>query len=180
MVNNLLTGVKEFFDNYGLDIEVSCSHSPFQTPLEEEIKERIEKDTKQALLEQHLYEQQAKNTPEKEKVHRKRNKLTKEINGPITPLKEIPASEVELIEYQQKHTTTNFVIEGDVIEAVINEPKGYKIYEGVVYDGEDSIIIKSFLNDRNGDEAFYREHCMAGKRVRVLEVQFMIASLEIL
>lgn len=167
MVNNLLTGVKEFFDNYGLDIEVSCSHSPFQTPLEEEIKERIEKDTKQALLEQHLYEQQAKNTPEKEKVHRKRNKLTKEINGPITPLKEIPASEVELIEYQQKHTTTNFVIEGDVIEAVINEPKGYKIYEGVVYDGEDSIIIKSFLNDRNGDEAFYREHCIAGKRVRV-------------
>ena len=169
MVNNLLKDVIEFFKEVGIDIDASCSLSPFHTALENEIKQKIEKTTIEAFNEQAILELKAKNveTPEKEKLYKKRNKLTKEINGPITPLVEIPASEVGLIEYQQKHGSTNFVIEGDVVDAKINEPKGYKIYEGVVFDGEDSIIIKSFLNDRNGDEEFYRTRCMKDSRVRV-------------
>ena len=168
MVNRLLVGVDEFFKEFGLNLNIGCSHSPFQTSIQKEIEERINKSTIDAIKEQQLYELSVKDKPEeKEKIYKKRRKVINEINGEITPLIKIPASEVELIEYQQKNGSTNFVIEGDVVDAKINEPKGYKIYEATVFDGEDSIIIKTFINDRNGDEDFYRNRAMVGSRVRV-------------
>lgn len=170
LVNNLLVDVIEFFKEFGLKLDISCSISPFQTPIENEIKERIEKSTIDAFKEQAMLDLRAKNNTDdapKEKVFKKKTKLTKEINGDVTPLIEIPASEVQLIEYTQKTGNTNFVVEGDVVIANINEPKGYKIYEATIYDGEDSIIIKSFINDRSDDEKFYRTRCMVGSRVRV-------------
>lgn len=171
MVSSLLEEILEYFKRYGLtNVSIEIAHSAFQTPIEKEIEERLKKSTYDTLREQELYDQAInKNEPEtqKEKIFRKKTRLTKEINGPITRLKDVPSSEVEMIKHQQLHGNLNFVVEGDVVSAKINEPKGYKIYEGVIYDGEDSIIIKSFLNERNGDEAFYLSHCMEGKRVRV-------------
>ena len=60
-------------------------------------------------------------------------------------------------------------IEGEVIQAEITEVRGgYKIYSATVYDGTDSILIKTFLNTKNlkAEEKFYSEECQAGKRVR--------------
>ncbi len=167
MVNNLFRGISKYFVDYGLNVAISCEHSPFQIPLEEEIQTNIEKSTEEALREQHLYDLMNKEK-ETEKVHKRKKKLIKEINGEVIPLKDVPASEVELIEYQQKYSSTSFVVEGEVIEAVIAEPKGYKLYTATIFDGEDSIIIKTFLDVRNNDdEQYFLKHCFVGDRVKV-------------
>ncbi|MDD4077531.1 MAG: PolC-type DNA polymerase III, partial [Bacilli bacterium] len=96
-------------------------------------------------------------------------KINSEINAAVTRLKDVPASEVQIIEYTQKYGNPKFVVEGDILDASIREVRGgYKIYEALLFDENDSLIIKTFLNvNSSQDENFYMNHGFKGHRVRV-------------
>lgn len=172
MVKSLIPGVQTLFLEFFLkNIRIVADISPFEIPISKAIEENLEKSTKEVIRDQEMYERKLANAPvadNKDKIYKK-PKMRSEINGPVTDLKDIPASEVQLIEYNQKHGNANFVILGDVIASVIKDVKGgYKIYEATICDGNDSLIAKTFLNSYNDkDENFYREHASVGSKVRM-------------
>jgi DNA polymerase-3 subunit alpha (Gram-positive type) len=168
MLRRFIPRVKEGFDRYNLDeVQIEVLVSKFEVPIAEIIENNINKATEEVLAEQRMINAAAK-SKEKEKIYRKR-KINAEINAPVTRLKDVPASEVQIIEYTQKYGTPKFVVEGDIIKAEIKEVRGgFKIYEGTLLDEDDSIIIKSFLNVNSPlDENFYMNHAFKGNRVRV-------------
>ncbi|MGD9604990.1 MAG: PolC-type DNA polymerase III [Bacilli bacterium] len=171
MVKSLIPRIQEGFGEFYLNkIAFSVSVSNFETPIAKTIADNLSKATKEAIQSQEMYDRFASHLPEKEnnKIYKK-PKMKAEINGPVTALKDIPASEVQLVEYNQKNGTANFVILGDVISASIQDKKGvFKIYEATIFDGTDSIIVKIFLNDKDPKlEEFYREHAFPGNKVRM-------------
>ncbi|MFA7529505.1 MAG: PolC-type DNA polymerase III [Bacilli bacterium] len=170
MIKRFVPSISAGFARYNLDnVEIAVSVSKFEVPIAEIIENNINKSTEEILAEQRMYELASKDKEkDKEKVYRKR-KINAEINAPVTRLKDVPASEVQIIEYTQKYGSPKFVVEGDIIKAEIKEVRGgYKIYEGILFDENDSIIIKTFLNVNSSlDENFYMNHAFKGNRVRV-------------
>jgi DNA polymerase-3 subunit alpha (Gram-positive type) len=172
MVEELLERVKTQFRKYHLEqVAVEVKYSPFETPITKVIEEQIKESAKEAIQAQEVYDRllegQKPQNNNKEKVFKKR-KLSAEINGQVTPLSKVPASEVQIIEYQQKFGNKNFVVSGEVIAAEIKNAKEFKIYEATIFDGSDSLIIKSFINTNNYlDEDFYLTYAKVGDKVRV-------------
>ncbi|MFY9537753.1 MAG: hypothetical protein WAQ13_05225, partial [Bacilli bacterium] len=170
MIKRFVPSISAGFARYNLDnVEIAVAVSKFEVPIAEIIENNINKSTEEILAEQRMYELASKDKEkDKEKVYRKR-KINAEINAPVTRLKDVPASEVQIIEYTQKYGSPKFVVEGDIIKAEIKEVRGgYKIYEGILFDENDSIIIKTFLNVNSSlDENFYMNHAFKGNRVRV-------------
>ncbi len=171
MVNQLTEKIIEIFNAYYLNaIKFIVKTSPFETPIDKVIAANLKESANQALKEQEAYENLSRNNQEPEKKQKtfKRKKISAQINGEITTLAQVPASEVQVIEHYQKFGNKNFVVLGDVIKAEVRRIREYKIYEAIIYDGTDSIIIKTFINGYNHlDEDFYLTHCMSGQRVRV-------------
>jgi len=171
MVKRFTPRIIDVFKQYNLDnVAVVIAVSKFEVPISDMIENKMAKTHKEILSEQQTYDKiisdEKKN--EKGKVYRKR-KINSEINAPVTRLKDVPASEVQIVEYTQKYGNPKFVVEGDIIEAEIKEVKGgYKIYEALLLDEDDSLLIKTFLNvNSHLDENFYMNHGFKGNRVRV-------------
>lgn len=170
IVKELTEKIEEKFAELQLRdlISFEVKVSTFETPIDKVIEANLKESAKKTIQEQARIDMiKTENKEDKPKVFKKR-KISAEINGEVTPLNKVPASEPELIDYTQKVGNKDFVVVGDVVNAEIKNVKEYKIYEATIYDGTDSIIIKTFINGFNYlDEEFYREHCMAGNRVRV-------------
>ena len=168
VVNSLIPKVKELFETYHLNVDFTVLISPFETPIAKTIEENLNKAVNEALKEQAMYDKlmQAQDDKPKDKVHKK-PKASAEINGEVTLLKDIPASEAQVIEHNQKYGSSKFVVIADILTSSIRDVKGYKIYEALVSDGTDSIILKTFINANNPkDEPFYAEHGKTGQKVR--------------
>ncbi len=172
VIEALLPAVRECFKKFGLEIvKVVSEINTFIVPLEDEI------ETSNALAEQKINREQViydnsianrdntKQNPKMTKMKRQQSPL----NGVVMPIKDVPATEYELVEYLQKNNKKNFLVEGDVIKAEIRELNGgLKLYEATLFDGESSIVIKTFVNNNQNkqQEDFYRKSCMVGQRVR--------------
>ncbi|MDD3106903.1 MAG: PolC-type DNA polymerase III, partial [Bacilli bacterium] len=171
MIESLFPRIKELFLDFNLpEVHFTASVSHFETPIAKTIADSLSKATKEAVQSQEMYDLIAKNAKEiekKDKVYKK-PAMKSEINGPVTELKDIPASDVQLIEHIQKYGDANFVVIGDVISGSISEKGAYKLYEAVIYDGTDSLIVKKFLNPKDlNEDKFTREHALPGKKVRI-------------
>ncbi len=171
VVDALLPTVKDCFKKFGLEIvDVISEINNFIVPLEDEIETSHKIAEVQINREQMLYDnaKSAVSTPEKQKVTKMKRQAAP-LSGVAMPIKDVPSAEYELVEYVQKNSKNNFLIEGDVIKAEIRElSTGSKIYEATVFDGESSIVVKTFLNSAQAkqQEEFYNKNCMSGKRIR--------------
>lgn len=167
LIKPFIENVKKHLHSLCLNsIEVTSSISQFETPIEKSIEYNINKANEEAFHEQRMFEQANKDEEKtKDPKGHKKPKAKAAINGEPIPLNQIPASDVQIIEYLQKHDNANFVVRGDVIKAEILDRKGFKIYEGVISDGKDSLLIKTFLNSYKDTEAFYKNYCMIGNNI---------------
>ena len=99
-----------------------------------------------------------------------KRKKSEKINGKVSPIRDIPITREGKIEYIQKHSDANFVIEGRVTSMTITTTKsGSKIYQATVTDKTGSIVVKTWINqERNGiDTKFYEEKANVGDKVRI-------------
>ena len=172
VISELLAMVKKCFDKYGLKfVNVTTSINSFIVPIEDEIKTANQQAEIQINREQTMFDraQEAKNNGQTNPKMKKMAKQASPLNGVVMPLKDVPANEYELVEYLQKNTKNQFLVEGDVLSASIREfASGTKIYEATISDGESSLIIKTFINNGIGkvQEDFYKKNCFEGKRIR--------------
>ena len=173
-----LTGeIEKLFKQYGLKQSITVNVSSFETPISTIIQENIRSIDLEAQREQQTYDKLSKGNEQqtngKSKFQRP-PRAKSNINREPTSLKLIPASETDLIEYYQRTNKKEFVIVADIISSTVTEKyrrdadrSKFKIYEALVSDGEDSITIKTFVNmNIEGNEAFYEEKAVAGKRIR--------------
>jgi len=177
LINELISGIKPIFNYFSLDIMMKVEVSPFETPIAQLIEKNQEQLTVELLRDQMSYENTAskdevEDKPKKQKVIRA-PRVKEGLNRPTTPLNKIPASEVELIEYKQRVGNNEFTIIGDIVESRVeerqskNDPKSrFLIYSAILTDGNDSIMIKTFINQQF-NENFYRNEAVAGKKAKV-------------
>lgn len=172
VVSELLVMVKRCFDKYGLKfVNVTSTINSFIVPIEDEIKTANQQAEIQINREQAMFDRayEAKdNAPTNPKM-KKMAKQASPLNGEVIKLKDVPASEYDLVEFNQKNGRNYVLVEGDVISASIRElSTGSRIYEAVISDGTSSIIIKSFINSNQlkVQEEFYRKNCFEGKKIR--------------
>lgn len=168
----LLDEINKIFKLYGLNNYCLPEISSFETPIQSLIRERIAKEEERILKEQKLYEN-IKEEP-KSKVE-KQPKMRNKLNGKVSLIKDIPANEVQLIEYTQSYEKADFVILGDLISSEIKTIKStksgtektYKIFKGLVQDSSDSIVISTFINLQNPRLVeFYEQKAVANKKIR--------------
>ena len=171
VVDSLLPAIKESFRRFGLEIVDAVSEiNTFLVPIKDEIATanhiaEVKINREQNLYDNSLEKRETNETPRMKKMQRQQSPLS----GAVMPMKELPSSEYELVEYVQKHSKNQFVVEGDVVKAEIKSlSTGSKIYEAIIFDGESSIVIKTFLNNAEikKQEEFYTKNCMVGKRLR--------------
>ena len=173
-VEPLLGEINKIFKLYGLKGQCAVEISSFEVPTQSLIDERIHKEDEKVLKQQNYYEQLGTPEEKPQKVQ-KQPKMKAKINGKVSPINEIPATEVQLIEYIQRNEKAEFVVLGDLISTEVREIKStksgtektYKIFNGIISDGTDSITISTFVNLQNpGLVEFYEKKATAGKKVR--------------
>lgn len=174
-VEPLLTEINKIFKLYGLKSKCLVEMSSFEVPIQSLIDEKIKKEDQKVLKQQSFYENLEKPVEKVQKVQ-KQPKMKNKINGKVSPIKDIPATEIQLIEYIQRHEKAEFVILGDLVSAEVKSIKSnksgtektYKIYNAVIRDETDSIIVSTFVNLDNPQLVdFYEKKAVAGKQVRI-------------
>ena len=175
-VEPLLSEINKIFKLYGLKSKCVAEVSNFEVPIQSLIDDRIEREDEKLMRQQSYYDRL--NNPEeqpKPKVQ-KQPKMKNKLNGKVSAIKDIPATEVQLIEYIQKNEKAEFVILADLVSTEIRAitstksgtEKTYKIFSAVASDGSDSIVLSTFINLQNPQLVdFYEKKAVANKRVRV-------------
>ena len=172
VVDPLLKAMFKSFKTLGLDfVDYEFEISEFIVPLKKSIEVSIKTSVEESLTKQSMYEYQMNKEKEKDKEKDKifkPKKMSSPINGPVTKLCDVPASEYEVTEYVQKNGSAQFVVTGEIIKYEIKTTKtGLKIFEGIINDGTDSIMVKSFIHDNNPTYAkFIEENCQVGYTIR--------------
>ncbi|MFA6627501.1 MAG: PHP domain-containing protein, partial [Bacilli bacterium] len=179
MLKDLNREININLDRYGLSAKINTCISTFEIPIQKIIDKNITDSTKELMKDQALYEKnvdEVKRMEKSQKPNKGKNLINYRSRTQIepTPLKQIPASETECIEYRQKFGHTNFAIIGEVFQAEIIErtkrdsTEKYKIYQATITDGEDSLMIKTFINIDQGKDKEFEEIAIPGKRIKAI------------
>lgn len=173
MLSELTYDIEKYFHDFGIIAKINIKISQFETPITAIIEENQKALEKDILREQENYDRFATHVePEKPRNVKKPPKAKTGLNREITPLKKVPASETDVIEYRQKNGNLDFCIIGEVTDAEIRDiisksGDKYKLFSCNVTDGEDTILCKTFINLYNPDFLkFYEKEVKPGKRVR--------------
>lgn len=171
-IKPLLAEVNKVLHLYGLKSSCIVKISNFEISVDSIIKKVNEMSSerlKREIDSNNPEYKPAKNGKEIKKCPRMKNRLS----GRVQPISLIPESEVQLIQYQQKHSECDFVILGQLIKKEIrsgqsrSDNRDYKLFQGVVYDGSDSIAISCFINLNNQNQVkFYEEDVNVGCKIR--------------
>lgn len=172
IVKPFINSINENLSSVGFEVEAGYVISEFETPFSNLIKENIRLTNEKVRREAELLKN---NVPESDNtnnspIFKRRPRGPRAMDKTPVKLNQIPATETEVIEYEQKYNNLDFVIEGEILDYEIREVRGgYKIYSATVTDGTDSLLIKTFLNTRNmeAEEKFYHQEASTKKRVRV-------------
>ena len=140
IVLELLSVVEKCFEKFGLHfVKVTSEVNQFIVPISDEIKKAQEDSQKEIDYEQRKLDNALNNKTEEDKPQKqKMTKMPKQgtpLNDKAMPLKDLPSSEYELVEYTQKHGVNQFVVEGDIVKAEIRTlSTGSKMYEAILTD----------------------------------------------
>ncbi len=171
IILKIVDDIKEKFQICGLGfIDFSVEINQFVMPVIEEIK-NLQSEANHEVVEKEVdfAEKKVENENPNHNRMTKMKRLSTPLNNASMRLCDLPSSEYELVEYQQKNSSTHFVVEGEILKAEIKKTStGHKIYEALLYDGTSSLIIKTFLNNQlDFQQKFYQENGMVGSKLKV-------------
>ena len=175
MIYELTKELDKYLSDYGLKTKINVLVSKFETPILSIIEENRKALDNDIIKEQETFDS-IKDSPkeaEKPKTYRPKYQRAKsDLNQDPTPIKQLPASDVEIIEYRQKHGNLDFVIVGEVISTEIKDivsknGNKFKLFSANVTDGQDTILCKTFLNlDNEKLLSLYENDIKPGKQIR--------------
>lgn len=164
MVEEALILVRNFFKDFGLEkvlmkTNISKNEISFREMRRREIALRDQVTEIRALERQkvELYQQKVE---ESSKVFKQ-----KKTNASLKLLiKDLPVSNMELSEFTQLNNTNLVDVTGVLVSSETKRPRDYYLFEGILTDYEDSIIIKRFY--RQNEQKFFEE-ITPGQRINV-------------
>ena len=172
IVESCLGDIDTYLKFYGLNVTLEVEISPFEITSQTKYNEKVKQSDLELKNYESHYESLGRETNNNDKV-KKQPRMKSPINAKPVPLSSIPASEVEVIEHQQRFGNAVFVVEGEIVSCSIKDTKTkggqpITIFEGVLTDGTDSITIKSFVQQGNPQQQrYYREDIKAGTMIKI-------------
>ncbi len=171
MIEPLIKQMFSSFKTLGLDfIGYEFLVSDFIVPLSKSIEVSVKSSIDESISKQNLYDHYTKEETKKEEKEKivKPKKASAPINGPVTNICDIPTTDFEITKYVQTHGSAQFVVCGDIIKCEIRElKKDLKLFEGIINDGTDSIVVKSFINPNNKQYSdFIEDNCKVGYKIK--------------
>ncbi|HRU49750.1 MAG TPA: PolC-type DNA polymerase III [Bacilli bacterium] len=157
--------VRDFFNSHGLNaVHLETCVSDSETCLKDVLENEIQ--LREQLRDAKSYEQQKQQIHLRNAYEEKAVYKPKRSSTPVhIPLKELPVTSMEAVEFRQKNGTDKVVIEGVIFKAESRKVKGYLIFEGFITDYEDSIMVKRFYKPYEAE--FFEQDLKNGIRVRV-------------
>ena len=177
ILEQLLNNFSKAFTNYGLDVKVEVSLSPFEQSLSQKIENNHKKNDEEVFAHQKKFDSLSDEAPDKENKFRNKAKpkVKAGINGKAVPIESLPKTEVACIEHAQQYGNCEFAIEGEITNATINEftskdkSKKYKIYSATIIDKGSCILAKTFISNvsRYNTEDFYKNQAVNGYYAKI-------------
>lgn len=169
VVEEHLPLIVAFMKNYGFtQISVECHINDGISTKELHHESVIRKEEQNEAMSVEEYQQRKANYESNlEKGSYSRNQY----NKPITiMLEEIPLSSIEVEEFKQTRFTNKVEVSGVIVKSSTRALKSkagkeLHLFEGVIYDTTDSIIIKRFFQE--SDTKFFEKDLKVGNRVVV-------------
>lgn len=164
--------LNDIFRGFGLNTNIEVIVSGFETPIKEIIEENSRRIEEEVLREQQFFDSIKDNDDKKKPRYKQPTKMKSGLNRELTPLPDVPATETEIVEHRQKYGNLEFTVLGEIVDAKIDEKNKrdgsgkFRIFEGTIFDGKDSIMIKTFISDYGNDYDFY-QGLKIGENVRV-------------
>ena len=174
--NIALSSLKEiepYLKFYGLSVTLEVEVSPFEITSETKINEKARQANIEIQNYQNHYDSLGQKKVEVAEHGKKQPRMKTPLSAKPVPLSTIPASDVEVIEYQQKNGNTFAVVEGEVVSCEIRDiktkyGKTLPLFEGVITDNTDSIRIKTFISEKiQSLDSYYRYEVKVGTIIKV-------------
>lgn len=154
VITPLIPLVKKYIDNYGLDflqIKTIIRGDALNTIDRRMEQQRVTQQMNESRsMEEYRYKQEiAKSQEETTKYNQKY--VSKPISVKII---ELPTNNIGIDEFRQINGTNKVSVVGKVVKCATKiiktrDGREYNLFEGAVYDGTDTIIIKSFYRQNN-------------------------------
>ena len=159
---NLIRG---FFKTFGLSsVVIEVNVSTFEIDIKKDREREISLKDQQndtIMLENKKRELAMRGSQTETKTYKERRS-----NVAIQrKIHDLPVTSMQVMEFKQINSTDHVVIEGTLISGEIKKAGQYEIFEGVVTDYTDSIVIKQFINPKNS--RFYKNDMVPGHKIIV-------------
>lgn len=165
LVIDVLKIVKGRLDEYGLGfLETGVHISRFEVSLKdrEEERRRLLEQTLETVSYENDLRREANNNSQNNRVDYRQRKSRVAISKKI---KELPMTSMQVHEFVQINNTDCVQVEGVLVKGEVKKAGKYLLFEGIITDFEDSIIIKKFL--RGNEEQIFREQMFPNTRIQI-------------
>lgn len=154
--------VKEVIKSFGFELIIEPHVSNFE--IDAIADKRREMSIRQELADTKAFEEKKRELTNLQ-FNSKITKERKSNNALKKVIKEIPITSMQVMEFRQINGTDKVEVEGVLVSYEIRKAGRYELFEGIITDYEDSIMIKQFLNDRN--VKFFKNEIKKGLKLAI-------------
>ncbi len=162
VANTAISKVKELVRKFGFDFIMEAHVSNFE--IDAVADKAKEMNIRAEIADTKAYEEKKRELANMQ-FNSKTTKERKSNNALKRPIKEIPITSMQVMEFRQINGTDKVEVEGVLVSYEIRKAGRYELFEGIITDYEDSIMIKQFLNDKN--TKFFKNELKKGLKLSV-------------
>ena len=162
VANTAISKVKELVRKFGFDFIMEAHVSNFE--IDAVADKAKEMNIRAEIADTKAYEEKKRELANMQ-FNSKATKERKSNNALKRPIKEIPITSMQVMEFRQINGTDKVEVEGVLVSYEIRKAGRYELFEGIITDYEDSIMIKQFLNDKN--TKFFKNELKKGLKLSV-------------
>ncbi len=154
--------VKEIFKDFGFELIIEPHVSHFEIDTIADKNREIE--IRNELADTKAYEEKKRELANMQ-FNSKTTKERRSNNALERKIKDLPLTSMQVMEFRQINGTDRVIIEGVLVSGEIRKAGRYELFEGIVTDYEDSIMIKQFLNATN--TKFFKNEMKVGTKLSI-------------
>ena len=162
VANMAILKVKELIRKFGFEFPIESYISNFEIDVVAD--KNKEMHIRQEIADTKAYEEKKRELANMQFAS-KTTKERRSNNALQRKIKDIPITSMQVAEFRQINGTDKVVVEGVLVSGEIRKAGRYELFEGILTDYEDSIMIKQFLNDRNSK--FFKNEMKVGTKLTV-------------
>ncbi|MBQ8292836.1 MAG: PolC-type DNA polymerase III [Bacilli bacterium] len=154
--------VKELIKDFGFELIIEPHVSHFEVDTIADKNREIE--IRNELADTKAYEEKKRELANMQ-FNSKTTKERRSNNALERKIKDLPLTSMQVMEFRQINGTDRVIVEGVLVSGEIRKAGRYELFEGIITDYEDSIMIKQFLNATN--TKFFKTEMKVGTKLSI-------------